>query len=520
MIFTFRVTPTDANLITGSERLVDRLLTIVDPQAARDTSARLKLWDGLIHFYDREKKTFPQGLLSKLTKRLEKRGHAVEVIWDPQAPTIPPVTADYLIGIEMAGAYAFQLDAVNAGLSHHRGLWWLATNAGKASCIAAFTGSIARAGYSAVVIVPNKFLVHQTSNDIQKYLGPDVKVGIVGDGIRNLKCQILVGTYQSLIKGVSIRAGNALDEEIESFLYHAAAIVVDEGHHAGGAGGGGAYQDLLAACATATYRIACSGSFDKTDKSLERSDKLNATAVAHQWRTEASFGPVLARIRNDDLVASGISAKPTILLVDDSHAFGPPVATPCPPPEALAHGKRFNRYRPVFEACCIKDKTFRRAVTRVVECMLAQGKPPFVFSHSVIQLKRLEKTLKHFKVPCVMLSGRDPMSTRNQVLREFKTRQDFALLATSIFDEGASIPEIRGVVLAGARKSPIELLQRIGRAVRKKKTGTNTVVVVDFAMLSNQMLNKHYRTRIASYRDEKFAIKRMGSLANLASFPF
>jgi superfamily II DNA or RNA helicase len=514
MLFRIRLTPTVAHLEEGLPRVVDRLLTIKDPQARTDASARLKLWDGLIHFYDQQERTFPQGLTWRLKKRLEKRGHKVKLVWDPLPPPVPPVPADYLIGVEMAGEYAFQLAAVNAGLAQYRGVWWLATNAGKSICISAFTGALARAGHSSVVIVPNKFLVHQTSTDIRKYLGPDVKVGMLGDGVRQLNCRILVGTYQSLIKGVDGRGD--VDDEIANYLSEAKAVVVDEGHHAAA----GSYQDLLKACMSATYRIACSGSFDKCDKSIARGHEQNAKAVEQQWRTEASFGPVLARIRNEDLIERGISARPTILIVDDPHAYGPPFPTPRPPMRPPgAPPVRFDPYRPVFNACCINDKVYRRTLVRVASAMLAQGKAPFIFSHSVVQLQRLKKTFEHFKIPCELLAGRDSMTRRNAVLARFKKHGGFAVLTSPIFDEGASIPEIRGVIFAGARKAPVEMLQRIGRGLRRKK-GDNSIVIADFAMLSNTLLNRHYRVRLASYKDEGFVIKRLGSIANIQAFTF
>lgn len=525
MLIRIRLTPTVAEVLPAEDedstrrldRTVDRLLVIKDPQARGDASARLRLWDGLIHFYDRDTRTFPQGLVQRLRKRLKKRGHRVKVTYAPRHPHIEPVTADCLIGVEMAGEYAYQLDAVNAGLAQGRGLWWLATNAGKATCIAALTGAVARAGYTAVVIVPNKFLVHQTSNDLKKFLGRGVKVGLAGDGIRDLKCQILVGTYQTLIKGVAARTSD-VDRKIAAFLHNATALVVDEGHHSASA----AYQDLIAACDRATIRIGCSGSFDKSDKSKSRRHEDNAKAVEHQWRMEAAFGPVLARVRNEDLIESGISARPTILLVDDPNAFGPPFPTPKPPPppsEGVPY-KRFNPYLKVFTVCAIRDKVFRRTVAKVAAAMLEQGKPPFIFSHSVVQLVRLLKTMEHFHIPCVLLAGRDGMAKREAVLAKFKRQGDFAILTSPIFDEGASIPEIRGVIFAGARKAPTELLQRIGRGLRKKKTGTNSIVVVDFAMLNSSLLNKHYRTRLASYKDEGFEIRRLGSVSALSAVVF
>ncbi len=517
MRFTFSVTPVNAYLVEGKERVVDRLLCIKDPQAARDTSARLKLWDGLIHFYDRDTKSFPAGLMGKLQARLEKRGHEVVAEYDPPIPKLDPVPADYLIGASMDGDRAYQLDAVNAGLSSGRGIWWLATNAGKSYCISAFVGALWRQKkIRTTVVVPNKHLVHQTSADIKKLLGPDVVVGIVGDGHKETDCHVMVATYQTLVQGVPDDRGRAKNRDIQKFLESCGGIVCDEGHHCASS----SLVSILKTASNAVFRIGCTGTVDKSDKSVAKGHESNDKAVEHRWRLEAYLGPVIARVKNEQLIELGISARPRILIVDDPAAFGDVVITPKPTPAEIAAGRRFkNPYVAVFKAAAIDDKTFRRTVCRVVSAMLSQGKAPFVFSHSVAQLKRMKKTLDHFKVPAEILHGNDSMSQRTEVLARFRKRKDFAVLASPILDEGASIPEILGVVLAGSRKSPVELLQRIGRGLRKK-AGDNTITVVDFAMPHSTMLNKQFRSRMARFKDEGFDIRRLGAISQLSSVTF
>ncbi len=515
MQFRFRSTPIYAYLTEGEPRVCDRLMTIADPKAKNSAEARLQLWDGLIHFFERdainlgpEDNRIPAGLLPRLVKRLVARGHDVDVTYDPPLPEMAPIAADFLIGADMDGDRSYQLDAVNIGLEYGRGIWWLATNAGKSYCIAAFVGALKRQrDLHSLVIVPNKNLVHQTSEDIVKLLGPDVRVGIAGDGIKQTNVDVLVGTYQTLVQGLP---GPHTHAGIHKFISTCQCVIVDEGHHATS----NANMAILKHATKAVFRIGCTGTVDKSDKSKGKEHQDNAKAIEHRWRMECFLGPVIARVSNEDLIDLGISAKPTILLVEDRKAFGDVVITPQSDPDVPKKGQQ-SAYQRVFEDAAINDNRFRRTVANVTSAYLAQGRPPFIFSHSVKQLKRLKQTLDHFGVPCELLEGKASMHRRREVLARFKKQGDFAILTSPIFDEGASVPEIRGVILAGARKSPVELLQRIGRGLRRK-AGDNTITVTDFSMLHSKMLNHHFRSRVASYIDEGFDVHRVGDVGSFS----
>lgn len=516
MHFRFKSTPVFSYLLEGNAEVCDRLMTIADPKAGNDVEAKLRLWDGLIHFFENRplelgslNNRLPSGLLPRLRQRLEKRGHTVEVTYSPPLLALQPIPADFLIGVSMDGDRSYQLDAVNAGLEQGRGLWWLATNAGKSYCIAAFVGALKRqANLKTLVVVPNKTLVHQTSQDIAKLLGPDVRVGMAGDGVKNTKCDVLVGTFQTLNQGVP-KSGREFSEDLYSFIVNCGGIVVDETHHASST----TITAILQLAAKAQFRIGCTGTVDKTDKSLERADAKNAKAIEHRWRIESFLGPVIARVTNEDLIEKGISAKPTIYVVEDRQAFGDTVFPPPPTFDAEGNAVRDPlAYQRMFTDAAINDKRFRRSVAVVASAYLAQDKPPFIFSHSVVQLTRLKKTFDHFNIPCELLSGKDGTYRRDAVLRKFREQGNFAILTSPIFDEGVSVPEIRGIIFAGARKVPVELLQRIGRALRKKKEGENCVSVTDFAMLHCKLLNQHYKSRLASFLDEGFEVHRVGDV--------
>lgn len=495
--FSFEVGAVDVTLVEGSARLIEKLLQIPDPKAQQSTSYRSGLCSGMKGYFNREKNTFPAGLLYRVEKRLIKRGHTVvkRVLVAPkQMEQCPP---DYCIGIDMSDDRQYQCDSVNAVVAHFAGLLWLATNSGKSAIIAALCGKVVRElKQKVVVVVPTGLLLHQTSKDIKQFLGPDVSVGLAGGGQKFRNPHVLVGTYQTLVQGVPTASGRSQSPEIQRFLESAGMVLVDEAQHAGSP----SIQSILRTCGKALYRVGLTGTVDKRDLRITQQEDIKARF--HRYEMEQYLGPVLLRVTNQDLIEKGISAIPTLYTVEDREAFGPVVQTPRQIPPGC--GKPINIYGEVFTKAVVEDKRFRKSVMHVVAALLEQGKPPLVMSHSVDHLIALKKTADKWGIPVELVTGRESLRERQKVIDRFVKEQNFAILGSSCLDEGVSINAIRAVVLAGTRKSPVEILQRIGRGLRKKKDGPNTVTVVDFDPMHSTMLHKHFLTRAATYRAEGF----------------
>jgi superfamily II DNA or RNA helicase len=65
------------------------------------------------------------------------------------------------------------------------------------------------------------------------------------------------------------------------------------------------------------------------------------------------------------------------------------------------------------------------------------------------------------------------------------------LIATTIFDEGVDVSGINCLFLAAGGKSMRQLLQRIGRGLRKKSDGSCIEVYDDVLDYHNEHLTRH-----------------------------
>jgi superfamily II DNA or RNA helicase len=99
------------------------------------------------------------------------------------------------------------------------------------------------------------------------------------------------------------------------------------------------------------------------------------------------------------------------------------------------------------------------------------------------------------------ISGEDSTARRKRVLTAFKEGRVDVLIANRILDEGADIPAIAFLVLAGGGRAAHRQVQRIGRGQRVSE-GKESLIVVDFKD-EGKYLSKHSQERVKGYRNEE-----------------
>ena len=78
--------------------------------------------------------------------------------------------------------------------------------------------------------------------------------------------------------------------------------------------------------------------------------------------------------------------------------------------------------------------------------------------------------------PVLWISGKDGSETREFVLQEFRSQKIGGVVST-LLREGVDVPKLDTVILAGGGKSPIQLIQTVGRSLRPE--GENDSLVID-----------------------------------------
>lgn len=481
-----------AKLVRGKPDVLDRFLRVKDPKAKFDRRYQNGSWDGYHRFFDRDNNTFPSGLVGMLESKIKGTLHArspLEILYhvDGFRDNFSP---DCLFGCTLRD---YQADSVSAAMRKLRGILWCATGSGKTEMMAAVARHCLKRKLAPVlVVVPQVGIMRQTAERLSKRLGKSVSVGCVGDGRRDYNAQVVVSCAASLVSGIPDRAKRGKTPHkpiVRRLLERARTMMLDEAHHTG---------------SLSWYHIAM---YCDADVRLGFTATAESGDCLQDTRLQAATGPVVARVTTDDLIRRGFLAKPKIYMVMDRKVFGPTVALPVPRMKRFVDGKwkivedRKKLYRLEHDEAVILNRRFNKHVLKITRMLIRRGIPPVILTPRTTHLRELRRLAEALNTPLETMDGKLSTAERNKVLRRYAAKQDFAVAATSILDEGIDVPAIGALILAGGGKSMIKTAQRLGRGLRPKP-GRNELVVFDFAFLNNEVEMRHADERWGLYEDE------------------
>lgn len=262
-------------------------------------------------------------------------------------------------------------------------------------------------------------------------------------------------TYQDLVKDTTV-------------------LILDEAHHAKAE----TYYNTLLQFDNAVYKMGMTGSIDFKDKLM----------VA---RLNAIFSKIVYETRNAEMIKRGISAKPTINMINVRE------------PSGLMSKKNFQD---VYAKGIVQNETRNQIIASFAYSLVKAGKQTLIIVNYMEHGEWLLAKLTAMGISVAFTNGELDSQVRTEQLAQAKLGEVDVLIATSVLDEGVDISGFRALIMAGGYKSLRLVLQRIGRVIRKKEDD-NTALVYDFVDRQNQLLYKHSQDRIKIYKDEGFEIK-------------
>lgn len=260
---------------------------------------------------------------------------------------------------------------------------------------------------------------------------------------------------------------------IREFLDSVAVMICDEAHHTGS----DTWYNSLMTCKNAQYRVGLTGSIDKKNELLN-------------MRLNALFGGVVSRVENDYLISQGHSAKPTIKIF--------PISAP-------NDIEKVNQYQPAYDKGIVNNVYRNTLIAKLGKMWYDKDKGVLIIVNHIKHGENISELLDKLNVEHYFIHGELDDDTRRQKLNDMRTGKLKVMIATSIVDEGVDISGIHALVLAAGGKSLRQTLQRVGRALRKKKDD-NTCQVFDFTDYTNKFLLSHSKERRKIYLEEKFDI--------------
>lgn len=263
---------------------------------------------------------------------------------------------------------------------------------------------------------------------------------------------------------------------MQDFLQSIVCFIGDEFHHAKS----DTWYTSLLKCENALYKIGLTGSIDTSDPLTVQ-------------RLKALCGEIIVKISNDYLIERGISARPTIHSV--------PIASP-------DNIEEISEYQVAYDRGIVNNEFRNKLIAKITEKCYHDDKGILIIVNFLQHGNNISDLLTEYDIPHEFIYGDLDKTTRKQHLTDMKEGKLKVLIATSLIDEGVDIKGINTLIIGAGGKSLRQVLQRIGRALRKKDDD-NTTQIYDFIDMTNKFLYKHYLERRSIYDNENFEVREI-----------
>jgi superfamily II DNA or RNA helicase len=452
--------------LTDDDRLLlDRNFAIKDqglwhvPQLKRlIMSGRL---DDRVHFFNKKTDIIPTGLLLKvqaLFPNIEIERQITPEQWTNWERAKEAAKTVEVNGITLRDD---QRPAVVSAVEFMRGIVKGCTNFGKTPVGAAMVKAI---NVPTLWVIHRKPLLTQTAKELEDFLG--IPVGRIGDGHKTTGSLLTVGIDKSIL--------NRGAKWLEQFE----CVIFDEAQHLSCK----TQQTIAEGCINAPWRFAMSGSFPK--------DKLKVfRAMA------AADAALLCEVKNSELIEKGVSARPIVHIR--------PLRYP-----ALVNGRPLYgfEYNEAQEYCIYDNEFFACMVAADAEKWVNQDQTVLIFAGRCDQGLKIQQKLLDKSIKTAFIDYKTPNFVREEALRKFGNKEIAVLVSVMTLTEGINCPSMGSIIMASGKKSDGETLQKIGRLLRKKKTGENVGYVQEYNFIGSKYTEKHSQIRRNTYKKEGFQI--------------
>lgn len=487
-------------------------------------------WDGRSSFFNFKKSTFPAGFVLMVKSKFEQMGHQVQII----RPKVPEPIGDPEMKFNPYGRtpeYEYQYECVERLLKQHQMIARIATGGGKSMCSML---AISRIGRKTLFLTTRKTLMYQMKKNVESTM--NVEVGVIGDSVMNVKPFVNVGMVQTIAANLKSRTiqeevvrlkelehnkfekliaekdkiltkqlklghitlqtkfkilsdfkkelnsktkdlavlqraatinckiMNRKKAEMEKLLSTFEFVIAEEAHESGG----NEYFEVMQYCTNAHYRLALTATpFMKDDEEAN-------------MRLMACSGIIGIVVTEKELIDKGILAKPYFMFINNARPTGVFPTT---------------NYVSAYEKGIVKNNIRNDEIVKWSKWSTDRNLPVLILVNRTEHGNILKDLIQKQGLKCNFIYGKDEDEVRQENLKKLESGEINVLIGTNILDVGVDVPSIGMVILAAGGKAEVQLRQRIGRGLRRKKTGKNITYIIDFQDSFNQHLLKHAKTR-------------------------
>ena len=264
---------------------------------------------------------------------------------------------------------------------------------------------------------------------------------------------------------------------ITDFLDSVVLFVADECHHSKA----DTWFKVLMSCHNAVYRAGLSGSIDPKDEITNQA--LNAV-----------YGTIVAKATSKQMSDEGYTAHATVQMIpiDRPDDIG-----------AISNKQWFDIYRKGI----VENNYRNQIIVALAEKIAQKGHTVLIIATQLDHCDILHNMFSKDKVDSVVIDGQQSNELRTKEREALTQGKVKIAIVTSIFDEGVDITSIDVLILASGGKAYRQVVQRVGRVLRKDKNGSDMSYVFDFIDKQHRILAKHSNTRVNIYKEQQFKVK-------------
>lgn len=437
----------------GFARVLDQALRVSNPQAYwanKNRHEKAPKMDVFHRIYDKASHRFPRGILGQAIKALKAKKWDVRIV---QTGLYTPPADPYFWSPTVEPPWDHQTEALEAYWPHEFGILEIPTRGGKARI-----GMSAAARYTNHHPVAYFVTKTEAKEEIITEWGKHWKQGPVfaDAGPEN---GLHVMTYQT-----------GMRRDLSPYKF----VVADEAHLTGAE----KVHDCLMRCDSAWFRLGMTGTGEG------RTDNKDVYI-------RGAVGPIVLTIPRSRLVNENICATAKIYMVQVPGM----VSIDGPPNWHTIVREAIEEYQPRTDA--LIDAAMQKWTDGGQLLVLVQH-----LDHGSLFARRLAERLGK---EVLFVNGKTKKKERRKIYEEFKSGKTDVLVASSIFNDSVTFPDVKVLILAPAGKSAIATRQKLGRAL----TGDKDVVIIDSWDAQHKVTERHSKARQKAYGIEGYTVERI-----------
>jgi len=487
------------NITDAEDQIIWDEFSVSKPNAYVDASMYAS-WDGVYRKYNRAKKRIARPLLQHLIEVCKKRKLPLQIEdareeWEYKVVEKEQINEDFLSGLQLE---SYQIEAIRSCVDNECGIIDVPTGGGKGELICGFCKAIS---CPTIILADQKIVVDQLKKrlelrDITK------EVGLFYAGRRPNGQAIVVGLIQSLVMpksppkipdrtdkdtdstynrklkryDSSVKAYKTRQKNVKiliQYIKKAEMIIVDECDKAASE----SFKHLFRHYYKGRRRYGMSGTPFDPEKPVEEmvlKEHLGSTIFKEYRKNVLAKGRIVPITYN--MLAFGLEGSPS---------------------EGSAYDIAYDEH-------VISNEKFHKLITAL--CKKHQDVGKLILVDRKALGCALCDMLNANGMESVFIRGDTPIKERNEALKRFEKREFSVLIGGKIINRGLDLAGGSEVlILAGSNKQQSDLIQKVGRALRKNEKGRS--IVYDFFFRCNRYLYDHAKRKLKIMVDEEFDTK-------------